>query len=76
MAGGYRRRRRFKRRGYNRGGGVTVGNLPSSGVPINIMDGGHDAPLGPDSPRTRTICWLVLAAVGLAWLVFFVTKVA
>jgi hypothetical protein len=29
---------------------------------MNVLDGGHDAPARPVSPRGRHISWIVLAA--------------
>ena len=59
------RRHLTKLRGrYSRGGGVThFDNTPWG--PINVMDGGRDAPLQPPSPKVRIVLWSVVAAAVL-----------
>lgn len=49
---------------YNRVGGVfRFRNTPWG--PMNVMDGGRDAPVEPPSPRTRVVLWAVLCAAML-----------
>jgi hypothetical protein len=46
---------------FDRGGGVTHFDNTYWG-PINILDGGRDAPAGPLSTKGRIALWIVLAA--------------
>jgi hypothetical protein len=73
---GYRRRRRFRRTRHNRGGGVVTGAIPGSAIPMNVLDGGHDAPVGPDSPRTRLISWTILAVVIIGSIAVLIARFA
>jgi hypothetical protein len=57
---------------YDRGGGVThFDNTPWG--PINVMDGGRDAPTAPLSAKTRMVLWAILAAVILIAIVVVLT---
>jgi hypothetical protein len=66
------RRHLAKVRGhYHRGGGVTHFDSTPWG-PINIMDGGRDAPGGPVSPVVRVLLWTLLGAVVVGGIVLIV----
>jgi hypothetical protein len=67
---GRRHLRKVKGRS-DRGGGVThFSNTPWG--PINIMDGGRDAPLEPVSAKSQVVLWAVLAAAVLIAIVVIV----
>ena len=58
---------------FQRGGGVTHFDSTPWG-PMNVMDGGRDAPGAPVPPVVRVLLWALLAAVvlgGIALIVLF-----
>ena len=60
-----RRHLRKLRGHYSRGGGVTHFDSTPWG-PMNVMDGGHDAPGTPPSPRARLALWSLLGVAIVA----------
>jgi hypothetical protein len=43
---------------------------------MNVMDGGHDAPGGPVSPRARILLWTLLMVLSVAAVVAIALSVA
>jgi hypothetical protein len=69
-----RRHLRKLRGHHDRGGGVTHVSTTYWG-PMNINDGGHDAPGHPPTPRTRVVLWSLLGLLIAAAIVVIAVSV-
>ncbi len=74
MGDGYRRRRR-RPRGWGRSSGVYRTSNPYGG-PMNVLNGGHDAPARPVTARGRIISWVVLTVTLITAFVVLVVRFA
>ncbi|MFN8025813.1 MAG: hypothetical protein U0W40_05460 [Acidimicrobiia bacterium] len=59
---------------YRRGGGVAHFDSTPWG-PMNVNDGGHDAPATPTSRRTSVLLWTGLALAAVAVVVIVVLSI-